>query len=246
MQAFQPSTSAPTHAITFTAWINRTYSTSGGHVLLEDSANFNSSTTGFGFFPDGDPGSSCLGIAVGVHGDAGYTINCYAQPSSAGWHHFAVTLDKSQTGTRAVSLYLDGALQSATGQPYTATNTNAFGNNPLYLFSRGGTTGLCAGKVDDLRLFNTALTATQIQQIYAQGKASLVSIAVTPPGASVAAGATVQYAANGTYSDGTAQDLTASVTWSSGTQSVATHYHRRTCHNSGRRQHGCYGHLGGY
>lgn len=211
-----------THAITFTAWINRTYSTSGGHVLFEDSANFNSSTTGFGFFPDGDPGSSCLGIAVGVHGDVGYTINCYAQPSSAGWHHFGVTFDKSQTGTGAISLYLDGALQTATGQPYTATNTNVFGSNPLYLFSRGGTAGLCAGKVDDFRLFNTALTATQIQQIYTQGKASLVSIAVTPPGASVAAGATVQYAANGTYSDGTTQDLTASAAWSSSTQSVAT------------------------
>ena len=34
------------------AWVDRTYSLDGGHVLFEDSTNYNSSTTGFGFFPD--------------------------------------------------------------------------------------------------------------------------------------------------------------------------------------------------
>src|SRR5579872_1673400 len=33
-----------TKAVTVTLWVNRTYSTSGGHTLLEDTPNFNSST----------------------------------------------------------------------------------------------------------------------------------------------------------------------------------------------------------
>jgi len=38
-----------TKAVTWTAWVNRTYSTAGGHTLFENSTNFNNSTTGFGF-----------------------------------------------------------------------------------------------------------------------------------------------------------------------------------------------------
>jgi hypothetical protein len=52
--------------------------------------------------------------------------------------------------------------------------------------------------------------------------ATLVSIAVTPPNPSIAKGTTVQLAATGTFSDGTTQDLTAQVIWSSSDAGVAT------------------------
>jgi hypothetical protein len=211
-----------TQAITWTAWINRTYSSSGGHVLFEDSANFNSSTTGFGFFPDGDPGSNCLGLAIGVHGNAGYTVNCYAQPSSGVWHHVGVVLDKSQPGAQTISLYIDGQKQTATGQSYTVTNTNGFGIDPLYLFSRGGTAAYSAGAIDDLQLYAQALSAAQVQQIYQQDLASLVSLTVTPANASIIGGTARQFNALGTYSDDSTQNLTASVAWSSSDASVAT------------------------
>ncbi|HEY6272836.1 MAG TPA: Ig-like domain-containing protein [Terriglobales bacterium] len=208
-----------TSAVTWAAWVNRTYSTSGGHTLFEDSTNFNNSTTGFGFFPD-DP--SCGGIATGVNGNVGYTLNCYNQPSSGAWHHLAVVYDKTKPGSSVISLYIDGVLQTPTRQPDTSTNTNAFGNNPLYLFSRGGTQEYTAGEVDDLRLYNQALSASQIQQIYQQGTPSLVSIAVTPANASIAKGTTQQYTATGTYSDSSTQNLTSSATWTSTSTATAT------------------------
>ncbi len=52
--------------------------------------------------------------------------------------------------------------------------------------------------------------------------AVLVSIAVTPPSASIAAGTTVQFTATGTYSDTTIQNLTGSASWSSSDEAVAT------------------------
>ncbi len=52
--------------------------------------------------------------------------------------------------------------------------------------------------------------------------ASLVSIAVTPANFSVALGAIEQFSATGTFSDGSTQNLTPSVTWNSGTSAVAT------------------------
>src|SRR5213080_187312 len=45
------------------------------------------------------------------------------------------------------------------------------------------------------------------------GPAALVSIAVTPANPSIAKGTTQQFAATGTYSDGSTQSLTSSVTW---------------------------------
>jgi len=50
----------------------------------------------------------------------------------------------------------------------------------------------------------------------------LVSIAVTPGNASIAAGNTQQFAATGTYSDGSAQNLTSTAAWSSSAPGVAT------------------------
>jgi 6-phosphogluconolactonase (cycloisomerase 2 family) len=52
--------------------------------------------------------------------------------------------------------------------------------------------------------------------------ATLSSITVGPASASVVAGHTLQFTATGSYSDGTQKDVSASVTWTSGTTSIAT------------------------
>ena len=52
--------------------------------------------------------------------------------------------------------------------------------------------------------------------------ATLVSIAVTPADPSIAAGATQQFIATGTYSDATTAVITGSVTWASATPATAT------------------------
>jgi len=62
-------------------------------VLLESTTNDNNSTTEFGFFPD-DTG--CKGITAAVHGNVGYSVNCYIQPTSGVWHHPAIIYDKTQ------------------------------------------------------------------------------------------------------------------------------------------------------
>jgi hypothetical protein len=143
-------------------WLNRTYTTTGGTTLFEATANYNNSTTGFGIWPDG---SNCNGFGVGLLGDVGYSANCYSQPSSGVWHHLVVVYDKTQPGTKETALYIDGVLQTPTQNFLTSDNTNAFGNNPIYLFSRGGATEFTAGTIDDLQIYNRALSAAEIQQL---------------------------------------------------------------------------------
>src|SRR6185312_10059659 len=51
--------------------------------------------------------------------------------------------------------------------------------------------------------------------------AALTSIAVTPPAASIARGTSQVFAATGTYTDSTTQDLTNSVMWTSSDTTIA-------------------------
>jgi hypothetical protein len=52
--------------------------------------------------------------------------------------------------------------------------------------------------------------------------ATLSSIAVTPVGPSILTGATQQFTATGTYSNGSTQNITSQVTWASSSTTVAT------------------------
>lgn len=208
-----------TSALTVTMWVNRTYSTAGGRTLLENSSNFNGSTTGFGIFPDDD---TCGGIMVGLLGNVGYSINCYAQPTSGAWHHLAAVFDKTQAGNSQTALYIDGVLKTPSKNYMTSKNTNVFGANSTYLFSRGGTQEFASGSVDDLRIYSRALSAAEVQAIYSFNGATLTSLAVTPGNPSIVKGSTQQFTATGTYSDGSQENVSSSVTWSSNNVAVAT------------------------
>src|SRR5450755_3469877 len=157
-------------AVTVTLWAKRRYSQAGGHVLFEASGNYNNSTAGFVFLPDDD---TCQGVQIGIRGDVGYTASCYSQPSSRAWHHLAVVFDKRQTGGNAIAFYVDGLAQIPTRSLSSSTNTNHFGNEPVYLFSRGGTTEFDSGTIDDFNIYNRALTSSQIKQIYQAGLSSI-------------------------------------------------------------------------
>jgi hypothetical protein len=54
------------------------------------------------------------------------------------------------------------------------------------------------------------------------GNGTLVSIAISPINPSIAVGGTQQFAAIGTFSDATTQDVTLNTHWSSSSSSVAT------------------------
>jgi uncharacterized membrane protein len=203
-------------AVTVTVWVNRTYSTGGGHVLFEATADHRRSTDGFTFLPDDD---TCHGIQAALQGNAGRAANCYSQPSSGVWHHFAVVFDKRQTAGDQVRVFIDGVLQVPSRSLLAATGADNFGGNPIYVFSRGGKTMFDSSAVADFRVYNAALTAAQVQQIYRGG--TLVSLAVLPASASISAGSQQQFLATGTYADGSQRDLTNSVIWTSATSSIA-------------------------
>ena len=99
-------------------------------------------------------------VVVGVSGH-GWGVN--ELDLDHGWHHIAVTYAGGDSDR--VSIYLDGALQTAStigGTPQaldTQTGPAAVGR------SVGGTKHY-AGSIDDLRLYDFALTAEQVQALF--------------------------------------------------------------------------------
>jgi hypothetical protein len=92
-----------------------------------------------------------------------------------------------------------------------ASISNTAGSNGL---GAGLTTGLTTISATSGGI--TGSTALQVTP------ATLVSIGVTPTTPTIPAGTTRQFAATGTYTDGSSQDLTTTATWTSSNEPIAT------------------------
>jgi hypothetical protein len=159
-----------TNIVTLSFWMKKDFSTPEG-VTFELTTNFNVNTDGF--MVDANSASPCAGyIQVAHRGDTGYSVGCYTRPSSNAWHYYTVIFDKSLS-TNEVNLYIDGQLQTAVSRPYNGNNTNNFGNKPFYIMSRAGSSYFDSGTIDDVRIYNRALSASEIQELYRLGSARL-------------------------------------------------------------------------
>jgi hypothetical protein len=78
-------------------------------------------------------------------------------------------------------------------------------------------------RMGTLTVTDSASNSPQVASLSGTGSApNLVSLAVTPAAPSILLGNSQQFTATGTFSDGSTQNLTTSVSWSSSTTSVAT------------------------
>jgi uncharacterized protein YjdB len=108
------------------------------------------------------------------------------------------------------NLDLTGAVTWTSSAPSVATISNASG-------SKGVATAVAPGSATISASFGgqagaASLTVTNV---------TLTSVSVTPASASISTGSTQQFAANGTFSDGSTMNLTSQVSWSSSNVSVA-------------------------
>jgi hypothetical protein len=138
------------------------------------------------------------------------------------WYQAALTYATSNSES-TVNVYLNGVLVD---EAVVDANTEwipqvAFG---AYL---GGSQPSFAGSMDEIAIFNQALTAQQIQQIYnsysaGMCKPTLQSITVNPANPNLAPGLSLPFDAVGSYSNTTTHDVTTSATWSASITEVAT------------------------
>lgn len=156
-----PGTSA---AVTISAWVN--FTNVGGNqnmVVLSGGGNYLQ-----------------LGIRAGVFtawpAGAGTTVSGPAAATGT-WYHVAYTYDGSSVDT----IYVNGVA-------YTGTFTHQGGaTTAVYLGTYSPTSELLAGSLDDVRIYNVALTASQVAQLAAGRYAGTGGYATTTLGANTTA-----------------------------------------------------------
>lgn len=154
----------------------------------------------------------------GLSGSAALTVTT-ASLSSLSVTPATVTLPVGTSqALMATGTFSDGSSQDLTRQvswssssPATASVSNTAG-------SEGVATAAGAGTASVSATFNGVSAAAQVTVT----AAALSSLAVTPANANLTVGATQQYTATGTFSDGTMRVLTAQVTWTSSNLNTAT------------------------
>ncbi|HXI60836.1 MAG TPA: LamG domain-containing protein [Polyangia bacterium] len=135
-----PANNAPQ---SITAWINLANNTANAYIICL----WNSSSSGTSIGINGGA------LAVWKWGPS--NLVTLTPPATGGWHHVAYTFD----GTTH-NLYLDaGTPSTSTTAPNTLTPNNAqlgaFNSSPSY-----------SGKLDDVRIYNRALSANEINSLY--------------------------------------------------------------------------------
>jgi hypothetical protein len=150
------------NTITLEFWMYENSFSNNDALAFESSQNYNSNVGAFLVDPNNSGGSCAAGtFDFGVKGST-YNVVSVTRPSASAWHEYALVMNSTSTANFAA--YIDGA-------PVTITScangggTN-LGNYTLYMMSRAASSLFNAGKLDDVRIYNRALSASEISSLY--------------------------------------------------------------------------------
>jgi uncharacterized repeat protein (TIGR03803 family) len=115
----------------------------------------------------------------------------------------------------ATGIYSDNSHADVTTQVSWTTSNTA-------VATVGASTGTALGVAAGTATLSVSLQGLSATTTLTVTRSSLVSIAVTPSLPSIAAGTNEQFAATGTFSDNTTQNLTADLAWASSNTAIAT------------------------
>jgi hypothetical protein len=161
------------------------------------------------------PGSTTIQATLGgITGSTGLSVTPASLVSIALTPANATINAGSTQQYTATGNYSDGSQQNITGSvTWTSTNT------AVATIASGGLATAVATGSTTIQATLSGITGSTSLTVSAL---SLVSIAVTPANAMIYAGSTQQYTATGTYSDGSQQNITGLVAWTSANTAVAT------------------------
>jgi serine/threonine protein kinase len=154
------------NALTIECWAKR-LNTSECHELVEKGGTWNGGQTDFGIgLNDTYSGGSHFGFSF-----AGGWRGCAVTPDTE-WHHYAAVAVSGQANP---ILYIDGVPQTITFQGGPATMNLSASTRPLHIGAvvdpQTGWFKYSSTMIDELAIYNRALSASEIQAIFAAGPA---------------------------------------------------------------------------
>jgi hypothetical protein len=161
-------------------WMKTT--TDGGYIVAWTDVAGGTTNRGFAVQTSGDEIYVAVGGPYTVSDTAGAGLN----PNDGSWHHIAATIDNSG-GTAAIKIYMDGTevgSGSSTGTQEGSFDWTMGGRRNT---SNSDVATEWTGKLCDLRIYHTVLTATDVADIAAGTESDVpdllvVDLAATNPG----------------------------------------------------------------
>jgi PKD repeat protein len=220
-------------AVTVEFWLKWDSYTSLDHLAMEFTKNFNENSGGFLIDPDAQQLGGTFGVGLGSGASRNNVF--FTRPTAGAWHHYAFVLDTSAPAASEITPYVDGEPVA-----YTKLDNGSgggFANSTLSFMSREAGTLFGAGDLDEVALYNRALSGDEINEHFNSDSANKRPQASFTAPASAKAGETVAFDASASKDpDGTIAkyewDLDGNGTYETNTGTTATVSHSYTANGS--------------
>jgi YD repeat-containing protein len=153
-----------TSAATVEFWLKWTRHRDEDALAMEFTPNFNGNTGGFLVDPDSAQFGGTFGVGLGQSDSRNNAF--FARPSVGQWHHYALVLDATKPAATQITPYVDGRAVSYQKLD-SGTGAGHFANSVLNFMSRNGTGLFGQGDLDEVAVFDRALSAGTIADHYA-------------------------------------------------------------------------------
>ena len=148
-----------TEAVTISAWVKMdsvsTNASNWGSVFTKGATAYRLIFPGAVFAPFE------YTWAFGIANNAAYHVHSNTQATTS-WQHVVCTYDRA-----IMKIYLDGVMQTETYALNEAIDVNS---SSIWIGNNSGFTDRCLkGSIDDIRIYNRALTGSEVQSLYHEG-----------------------------------------------------------------------------
>ncbi len=116
----------------------------------------------------GTNGSGQVFFALQDSSASRIAINTTTIPNATQWNHIVATYDGSNN-ISGFKIYINGIQAAIVNAGGSTSGLGTFSNGPWFIGSNASGTGLFSGMLDDVRIYNRALSATEVKQLYNAG-----------------------------------------------------------------------------
>ncbi len=163
-----------TNQITVEFWLKWNHYANDDALAMEFTPNFNANAGGFLVDPNAGEFGGTFGVSIGTPESRNSVF--FARPSAGAWHHYALVINTSAPSASEITPYVDGQLVSYQKES-SEIGQGSFANSTLYLFSRAGSSLFGSGALDELAIYNQALSAPTV---FSQYHSTDVNLSLVP------------------------------------------------------------------
>jgi PKD repeat protein len=149
-------------AITVEFWMKWNAWANDDALAMEFTNNFNENAGGFLVDPNSSYGNFAVALGIG----ASRNITLFARPTAGRWHHYAFVLNTTAPAAEQVVPYVDGKAVTYS-KAGSGTEAPPFANSTLNFMSRAGSALFGKGDLDEVAIYDRALTPATAASHYA-------------------------------------------------------------------------------